>query len=59
MRFRRAVLLERWRESDFAPLAAIGCESACEEVTKVLSREESDERAAQLAAHFAKHGFQL
>ncbi|HEV3342818.1 MAG TPA: GNAT family N-acetyltransferase [Pirellulales bacterium] len=52
------LLLRTWKETDLAPFAALNADPRVMEFfPKVLSREESDQRAAQVAEHFERHGF--
>jgi len=54
------LLLRTWRESDLAPFAALNADPRVMEFfPKVLTREESDQRAIQVTEHFDRHGFGL
>jgi RimJ/RimL family protein N-acetyltransferase len=54
------LLLRRWRAADREPFAALNADPRVMEfLPGLLSREESDARAAAIEAHFAQHGFGL
>lgn len=52
--------LRRWQHSDRAPFAALNADPrVMEYLPALLAREESDEAAARIEAHFDQHGFGL
>jgi RimJ/RimL family protein N-acetyltransferase len=52
--------LRRWRESDLAAFAALNADARVMEfMPAVLTREQSDARAASIAQHFQQYGFGL
>jgi RimJ/RimL family protein N-acetyltransferase len=52
------LLLRRWRPEDLEPFAALNADPRVVEfLPGPLSREESDQRAARIEAHFAEYGF--
>jgi RimJ/RimL family protein N-acetyltransferase len=52
--------LRRWRDADRVPFAALNANArVMEHFPATLSRQESDARAAQIEAHFERHGFGL
>ncbi len=54
------LLLRRWRDADREPFAALNADQRVVEfLPGPLTRDESDERAARIEAHFAEHGFGL
>jgi RimJ/RimL family protein N-acetyltransferase len=54
------LLLREWRDSDLEPFAAMNADAAVMEfLPKLLTREESDERASRAREHFQQHGFGL
>ncbi len=54
------LLLRRWMPSDRAPFAALNADPRVVEfLPGVLSRAESDQRAARIEVHFQEHGFGL
>jgi RimJ/RimL family protein N-acetyltransferase len=54
------LLLRRWRDADRAAFAAMNADArVMEHFPAMLSRDESDARAARIDAHFAEHGFGL
>lgn len=56
----KRLLLRRWRCEDREPFAKLNAdERVVEFLPGPLTRAESDERAKQIEAHFAEHGFGL
>jgi RimJ/RimL family protein N-acetyltransferase len=54
------LLLRTWKETDRAPFAALNADPRVMEFfPKLLTREESDQRADQVRDHFDRHGFGL
>jgi ribosomal-protein-alanine N-acetyltransferase len=54
------LLLRRWRSTDLTAFAALNADPrVMEHFPKLLSREESDARAAKIIEHFDAHGFGL
>ena len=54
----KRLLLRRWREEDRQPFAVLNADPRVVEfLPRSLTREESDERASRIAAHFEAHGF--
>ena len=54
------LLLRRWREGDREPFAALNADPRVVEfLPGPLTREESNQRAERIEAHFAEHGFGL
>jgi len=52
------LILRRWRESDREPFARMNADpKVMEFFPAMLSRQESDELADRIEAHFAEHGF--
>jgi RimJ/RimL family protein N-acetyltransferase len=52
--------LRRWRDADLEPFAALNADPrVMEHLPSALSREQSDELAARIEAHFDEHGFGL
>jgi RimJ/RimL family protein N-acetyltransferase len=52
--------LRTWQEADLPTFAALNADPrVMEHFPKTLTSAESDERAAQIAEHFARHGFGL